>query len=118
MTNDDDGSTTPLLFGLPTPTPHLQSIQVIQNAALRVATGCHASTPVEHLHHEMMDLPVSHHMHMLGAQFLASALCPSDPFHSIFTADPGSRRMKETHLTRYRDVVAPFLNNGVMEVSA
>ena len=74
MTNDNDSSTTPLLFGLPTPTPHLQSIKVIQNAALRVATGCRASTPVEHLHHEMMELPVSDHMHMLGAQFLASTV--------------------------------------------
>ena len=65
-----------------------------------------------------MELPVAEHVHMLGAQFLASAMRPSHPSHSIVTADPGPWRMKETLATRYRDVVAPLLSDGVMQDAA
>ena len=54
-----------------------QRLQIVQNAALRVVTGCHVATPINHLHSEVWELPVEPHAHMLGAQFLATALQPN-----------------------------------------
>ena len=36
---------------------HIDRLQVTQNTALRIATGCTSSTPVRHLHHETRVLP-------------------------------------------------------------
>ena len=36
-------------------------LQVIQNAALRTATGCTADTNIQHLHDETEILPIDHH---------------------------------------------------------
>ena len=49
-------------------------LQVVQNAALRTATGCHRSTPIPHLPQEMRELTVKDHTYLLSARFLASTL--------------------------------------------
>ena len=60
-------------------------------------------------------MPVAAHIDLVGAQYLASALRVGHPSHSVVTSDPGPRRMKETLFTKYIDVVAPFLTNGVLD---
>jgi hypothetical protein len=55
---------------LKAPMPRCQSVQ---NAALRVATGCHAAASVQHLHEECKVLPVADHVSMQCAQFLANS---------------------------------------------
>ena len=60
-------------------------------------------------------MPVEAHAHMLGAQYLASALRPSHISHGPVTADPGPRLKKDTLSTKYADTVAPFLVNGIMQ---
>ena len=89
--------------------PHLES-----KAPRSSSTGCRAATPIAHLHHEVMELPVEPHVHMLGAQFLASTLRTSHCSHEVVRSDPGPRRMKHTLLTKYQDVVSPFLSNGIL----
>ena len=89
-------------------------IQLPQNAAFRIATGCHASTPIPLLHHEMGEMPYKNHAHMLGAQALAKAMRPSDPSHVVVNSERGPRKMKETLKSKYIDDVAPFLENGVL----
>ena len=89
-------------------------LQRVQNSALRVATGCHSSTPVQHLHQEMLELPVAEHLHLLGAQFLASASRLGHQSFTIAMADPGPRQMKETLRTKYSRVVEPFLVDGIL----
>ena len=64
-------------------------LQLVQNAALRVVTGCHSAASVSHLHEEAMELPVEPHAHMLGAQFLASTLLPDHCSHQVTCQDPG-----------------------------
>ena len=89
-------------------------LQKVQNAALRLATGCHAITPIQHLHQGMQEIPLEPHAHMLGAQFLAAASCPSHPSHHLASVPPGPRRMKETLSSKYGPVVRPFLSDGVI----
>ena len=59
-------------------------------------------------------LPVAAHVDLLCAQFLASALRVGHPSHAVVTADPGPRITKPTLCTKYIDVVAPYLSNGVI----
>ena len=93
-----------------------KKLQVIQNAALRVATGCHASTPLPLLHQEMAEMPVEAHVHMLGAQFLASAMRQDHPSFHLASADPGPRQMKETLRSKYIGSVEPLLVNVIPEL--
>ena len=51
-------------------------------------------------------------MHLLSAQFLASALSPSHPSHKWVTGPQGRRRMKETLRTKVFDDVSPYTKDG------
>ena len=93
----------------------IERLQRVQSAALRVVTGCVSATRCEYLNQETKIMPVAAHIDLLGAQYLASALQVGPPSHSVVTSDPGPRRMKETLYTKYIDVVAPFLTNGVLD---
>ena len=84
-------------------------LQKVQNAALRVVTGCHVASPISHLHHEVWELPVEPHAHMLGAQFLATALQPNHCSFPLLTSNP---EMKHTLYTKYHHIVSPYLKDG------
>jgi hypothetical protein len=66
-------------FAAPVWFPHCkptntQKLLFIQNAALRLITGCHKASPVSHLHAEAKVMPVAEHLSMLYGQFLASCM--------------------------------------------
>ena len=92
-----------------------KSIQRVQNRALRMATGCHSITPVDHLHQECQTAYVADHLSMLSAQFLASSLRTSHPSHAIVTAPSGPRAMKRTLFSSHISTVEPFLSDGVTD---
>ena len=101
--------------------PHISStnlhkLQVVQNSALRIATGCVRSTSVGHLHAETKILPVADHLSLISAQFLARALQTDHPAHNIVSRVPASndRGMRETLRTYSADRVEPYLVNGVI----
>ena len=48
----------------------INTIQRIQNRALRIATGCHSISSVSHLHHKAQFALVGDHLNMLSAQHL------------------------------------------------
>ena len=58
-------------------------LQVVQNQALRVATGCLAMTPIEHLHRETKVLPLREHGEMLTKQFLLTCHLPGHPGNRV-----------------------------------
>ena len=70
---------------------NINKLQVIQNTALRITTGCVLKTDTQHLHSECKVLPVRDHLRMLSAQFYASALRPNHPSNQLVTAHPGPR---------------------------
>ena len=78
------------------PTTSIIKLQTIQNAALRIATGCPMMASVDHLHMEAEIMTVREHLAMLCAQFLVSCLQPNHPSFPVVTADSGPRNKKQT----------------------
>ena len=92
------------------PTRHqLQKIKYTQNEALRIATGCHKMSSIDHLHTEAEMLKVKEHSELLSAQYLARCLEPGNVCHPITTRATPERQMKETLYTRHRDNVEPMM---------
>ena len=85
-------------------------LQRIQNRALRLSLGCHSTSSVDHIHAESLELPVSDHLRLLSAQFLARCLQPSHPSFEVVTRDTGRRQMKETLRSKVIDQVHPYLD--------
>ena len=86
-----------------------RNIQYTQNEALRIATGCHKMSSVDHLHVEAKMMKVREHSELLFAQYLARCLEPGNVCHSITTRENPKRRMKETLFTRHRNTVEPMM---------
>jgi hypothetical protein len=91
-------------------------LQIAQNNALRLLTGCHAAASLDHLHQECKILPVRKHIDMLAKQFLANAMQPHHPLHAIVTASPTARpNMKPSLQTKYGQSLTPYLRDGVVK---
>ena len=95
-------------------TSSINKLQIIQNSALRIATGCHLSSAVDHLHSEAMILKVQEHLDMVCTQFLATSLHPSHPSFQIVTAESGPRAMKNTLQSRYHPGVAELTGEAAL----
>ena len=66
-------------FAAPVWSPNLhdtnyRKIQYTQNEALRIATGCHKMSSIDHLHTEAEMLKVKEHSELLSAQYLARCM--------------------------------------------
>ena len=100
----------------------LGRLGVVQNAALRIATGNTRKAPIPHLHDETGVLPLEVHLQLCCSQFLASGLQESHPCHLLLTQPPGPRLMKHTLQSRYRGALtdldfpdgSPVLQDGVI----
>ena len=86
-----------------------RNIQYTQNEALRIATGCHKISSVNHQHIEAKILKVREHSELLSAQNLARCLEPGNVCHSITTRETHKRRMKETLFTSHCNNVQPMM---------
>ena len=95
-------------------TASLNKLQVVQNNALRIATGCVKRTDVHHLHDETKVLPVSNHLSLICSQFLARALQPTHATHQAVTTPPGPRSMKKTLQSRVYSRVESYTVNGIV----
>ena len=87
----------------------IRNIQYTQNEALRIATGCHKMSSIDHLHVEAKILKVMEHSEILSTQYLARCLEPGNVCHSITTRETPKRRMQETLFTRHRNTVEPMM---------
>ena len=86
-----------------------RNIQYTQNEALRIATGCHKMSSVDHLHVEAKMMKVRDHSDLLSTQYLARCLEPGNVCHYITTRETYKRRIKETLFTRHRNTVEPMM---------
>ena len=84
-------------------------IKYTQNEDLRIATGCHNMSSIDHLQTEAEMLKVREHSRLLSAQYLARCLEPGNVCHSITPRATPERQMKETLYTRHRNTV---VNDG------
>ena len=101
-------------------TMHLSGAQMIatpawerytQNEALRIITGSHKMSSIDHLHSETKMLLVEDHPNLISAQYLIHCLDTENACHHITTMDHPPKEMKETHFTRHDQTVVPLLAN-------
>ena len=86
-----------------------RKIQYIQNEALRIATGCHKMSSIDHLHTKAEMLKVREHSELLSAQYLARCLEPGNVCHPITSRAIPERQMKETLYTRHPNTLEPMM---------
>jgi hypothetical protein len=89
---------------------NIQKLQTVQNAALRIATGCTQATKTDLLHHETSTLPIHNHNTLLSTQALIQLHNPSHPNHNHLhnaTLSNPKRQMKHTILTRHTANTVP-----------
>ena len=89
-----------------------RKIQYTQNEALRIATGCHKMSSIDHLHTKAEMQKVKERSELLSAQYLARCLEPGNVCHPISTRTTPERQMKETLYTRHRNTVEPMMVNN------
>ena len=85
-------------------------LQAAQNTALRVATGCHRMSNIDHLHSETKIMPVKPHCEMLGKQFLLATQKPEHPNKTDLSAPPPPRQMKRTLRSRFGNEIKSLSN--------
>jgi hypothetical protein len=101
-----------LNYACPIWTPNISetnwnSLQTVQNAALRTATGCHLMSDEDHLHNETKIMKVKPHCEMLSKQFLLATRQSNHPNKNVWDRPPPppGRKMKKTLVTEYSDYV-------------
>ena len=73
----------------------INKLQVMQNAALRTATGCTQDTNIQHLHDETLTLPIHEHLQLHASQYKQKTQHPSHPLHK-YTTYFDTPRLKKT----------------------
>ena len=63
----------------------INKLQVMQNAALRTATGCTQDTHIQHLHDETLTLTIHEHPQLHASQYKQKTQPPSHPLHKHTT---------------------------------
>ena len=86
-----------------------RKIKYTQNDALRITTGCHKMSSINHLHTEAEMLKVRERSELMSAQYLARCMEPGNVCHPITTWVTPERQMKETQYTRHQNTVEPMM---------
>ena len=86
-------------------------LQMIQNQALRIATGCLKMSSEDHIHQESKVLPIQTHSQMICKQYLAGCKHTLHPGNKNLGAPPPPRDKKKT-LQVFEQEVSEFFNNG------
>ena len=93
----------------------LEKIHRTQNEALRIITGSHKMSSIDHLHSETKMLLVKDHLNLLSVQYMVHCLDTYKVCHHITTMDHPPREMKETLFTRHNQTVFPLRANTKLE---
>ena len=91
---------------------NIGKIQRTQNEALRIITGSHKMSSIDHIHSETKMLQVEDHLKLLSVQYLVQCLDTENVCHHITKMDLPPREMKETIFTRHYQTVLPLLANN------
>ena len=77
----------------------IKKLQVMQNAALRTATGCTQDTNIQHLHDETHTLPIHEHLQLHTSQYKPKTQHSSHPLHKHTTYFNTPKAKKTLFLT-------------------
>ena len=86
--------------------------QRAQNEAIRIITGSHKMSSIDHIHSETKMLQVEDHLNLLSAQYLVQCLDTENVCHHITKMNLPPREMKETIFTSHYQTVLPLLANN------
>ena len=86
-------------------------LEAVENAALRVATGCHLMASVDHLHVETKVIPIRAHCELLTKQYLLRSHLDTHPGRKHLDRPPPERMMK-ADLNTWNDKVAHLIPAG------
>jgi len=75
---------------------NLEKLQIVQNTALRIITGCTGNTITQYLHDETETLPLTEHLRLHASQLKQKAALPTHPLHKLTQPTPRPRNMKQT----------------------
>ena len=87
---------------------NIGKIQHAQNEALRIITGLHKMSSIDHLHSETQLLQFEDHLNLLSAQYLVQCLDTENVCYNITKMDLPPRKMKKTIFTRHNQTVLPL----------
>ena len=88
----------------------INKLQVIQNAALRIATGCTQDTNIQHLHDETLILHIHEHLQLHASQYKQKTQHTSHPLHK-HTTYFNTPRLKNTIFNNGRYTTFPQTPN-------
>ena len=92
---------------------NINKIQRAPNGSLRIITGSHNMSSIDHLHSETEMLQVEDHPNLMSAQYMVQCLDTENVCHLISKMDLPPREMKETIFIRHNQTVLPLLaSNG------
>ena len=74
---------------------NIGKIQCVQNDALRIFTGSHKMSSIDHVLSKTKMLQVEDHLNLLSTQYLVQCLDLENICHHITTVDHPPRHMKE-----------------------
>mgnify|MGYP007048355338 CR=1 FL=1 len=103
-----------LEYGVPIWSPIISpscwdKLQIVQNQALRVITGCLLMSPIEHLHRETKILPLKEHGEMLSKQFLLNCNLPGHPGYKHLERPVPERPTRKPTIYRLKDSIRHLL---------
>ena len=93
-----------------------QSLQVIQNVAMRIANGCPLRTLSDHLNAETKLLSIVKIMENVCAQYLASALRPTHPSHTLVAQPSGTRNQRDTLQSKLLPKISAYLTKNLTQI--
>ena len=91
---------------------NIGKIQRAPNEALRIITGSHKMSSIDHIHSDTEMLLVEGHLNLLSAQYLVHCLDTENVCHHITKMDQPPKEMKKPILTRHNQTVLPLLANN------
>ena len=92
---------------------NIGKIQRAQNEALRIITGSHKMSSIDHIYSETEMLQVEDHLNLLSVQYLVQCSDTENVCHHITKMDHPPKEMKEkTIFTRHNQTVLPLLANN------
>ena len=93
----------------------IQKLQIIQNSSLRIATGYGKMTSIDHLHEGTKMLAVQDHLSLISSQYLAKAIQPKNPSHSVHPSGKKLTSLAPTGLP-FSNSVYPFVAPSILIV--
>ena len=88
---------------------YLDKLQVVQNNALRIATGCTKDTNIQQLHEETLVLPLKVYLQLHASLLKHKSNHPNHPLHTLFKNPKPGRLLRKTIFNNKNGTIEPRL---------